>query len=85
MTSSTESCSAAAICSTVSTFISSRFFVAIIDENSNIVSVNTDKIFAISENEAKDITISLFDKNEKLAVIGKGLLNDIMRIKKYID
>ena len=26
-----------------------------------------------------------FDKNEKLAVIGKGLLNDIMRIKKYID
>ncbi|MDY2889438.1 MAG: HAMP domain-containing sensor histidine kinase [Candidatus Caccosoma sp.] len=59
---------------------SSRFFVAVIDENSNIVSVNTDKIFAISENEAKDITTSLFNKNKV-----KGLYNNFLYRRQKIN
>ncbi len=59
---------------------SSRFFVAVIDKNSNIVSVNTDKIFAISENEAKDITISLFNKNKV-----KGLYNNYLYRRQKIN
>lgn len=59
---------------------SSRFFVAVIDKNSNIVSVNTDKIFAISENEAKDITISLFNKNKV-----KGLYTNYLYRRQKIN